>query len=95
MHTKVLDQNWTRNFFWSIGYPIGPRSKLYKDNQATIKILLVKRITPQSRPINVIIITLHEIYFQKTFEMVDTGFNMQLDVINSKPRGGKSLRDII
>ena len=31
----------------------------------------------------------------KTFEMVDTRSDMQLSVLNSKPRGGKSLRGII
>ena len=51
----VLYKDWIRDFFRSIGYPIGPPSKNYQNNQATIKILMVYRITPQARPIDVLI----------------------------------------
>ena len=37
MYKGVLDQNWIRDLFRSIGYPIGPPSKIYEDNQATIE----------------------------------------------------------
>ena len=67
----------------------------YKDNQATIKILLVNIITPQSRPSNVLITDLHELHLQFFFEMVHTISNMQLADPNSKPHGGKIIRDII
>ena len=33
MYTGVLYEKWKRDFFRSIGYPIGPPSKLYEDNQ--------------------------------------------------------------
>ena len=95
MYTGVLDQNWIRDFFRSIGYPIGPPSKLYEDKQAKIKIVLVGIITPLSRPINVLITALHEICPRKTVDMVDTRSNMQLSDLKSKPHGGKSLRNII
>ena len=84
-----------KNFYRSIGYPIGPPQKLYEDDQATIKRVLLDRITPQARPINVLINSLHDIHLQKIFEMIDTRSNMQLDDLNSKPHGGKSLRDPI
>ena len=83
MCTGVLDQNWIRDFFISIGYPIGPPSKIYEENQATIKILMADRITPQSRPLGVLIIALHELHLRKIFEMVDTRSNMQLADLNS------------
>ena len=95
MYTGLLYQNWIRNFHRSIGYPIGPPSKLYEDNQVTIKILLADRITPLARHPNVLITALHDIRLLNTFEMVDTRSNMQLSDIKSKSRGGKSLRDII
>ena len=41
------------------------------------------------------IIYLPEIYLKKTLEMVDTRSYMQLVDLKFKPRGGKSLRDII
>ena len=62
MYKVVLDQNLIIGFFRSIGYPIRPPSKLYEDNQATIKIILADRITPQSRPIDVLIASLHKLY---------------------------------
>ena len=30
IYTALLDQNWIRKFYRSIGYPIGPSSKLYE-----------------------------------------------------------------
>ena len=95
MYTGLLDQNWIRNFFRSIGYHIGPPLKLYLDNQATTKRVLVDIITPQARPLGVIIAALHELHLQKTFEMVDTRSNMQLADLNFKPRGGITLRDLV
>ena len=79
----------------SIGYPIGPPSKLYEDNQATIIRVLVDIITPQSRPLDFLITALHEIHLIKTYDMVDTRSNMQHADLNSKPQGRKILRDII
>ena len=55
MYKGVLDQNWIRDFFRSIGYPIGPPSKLYQDILATIKIVLAHIITPQHIPLDVLI----------------------------------------
>ena len=95
MYTGLLDQNWSRNLFRSIGYPIGPLLKLHQDNQATIKRVLMDRITTKSRPIEVIIISLHELHIRKKFNMADTRSNMHLTDLNSKPHGGKSIRNII
>ena len=89
MHIGLLDQNFIRNFFRSIGYPIGPPSKLYPYNQATIKIFLADRITPQARPLGGLITDIHKFHLRKTFDMVDTRSNMQLSDLNSKPHGGK------
>ena len=80
-----------RNFFRSISYHIGPPSKLYEDNQATIKIALKDKITPQSRPLDFLITSLHELHLRNTFYTVDTRSNMQLADLNSKPYGGKVL----
>ena len=55
MYTGVLDQNWIRYLFRSISYPIGPLSKLYEYNQAKIKRFLTDIITPQARPLDVLI----------------------------------------
>ena len=95
MYTVVLDQNWVRCFFRSIGYPIGPPSKLCKDNQATIKRVLAYRINPRVRPLDVLITALHELQLRKTFEMVDTRSNIKLADLNSKSHGRKSLWNII
>ena len=95
MHTGVLDKNWIRNFFRSIGYPIGPPSKLYEHKQASITIVLVDRITPQSRPLDVLINDFHELHLSKIFDMVDIISNMGLDNLNYKPHGGKSHINII
>ena len=65
MYTGVLDQNWIINLFRSIGYPIGPPSKIYEDNRATIKILLADRINLQARPLGVLITSLHELHVRK------------------------------
>ena len=46
MYTGILDQNWIRNFYRSIGYPIGTPSNIYKDQQAKNKRVLVEIITP-------------------------------------------------
>ena len=44
----------------------------------TKKRVLVDRITPQYRPIDVLITAIHELHLQNIFEMVDTISNMQL-----------------
>ena len=95
MYTGVLYQNWIINFYRSIGWPIGPPSKLYDDNQAIIKRFLVEIINTQSRPLSVLITDLHELHVQKTFEMVDTRSKMQLSDLNSDPHVRKGLRDLI
>ena len=95
MYTGLLDQNWIRKFFGSIGYPIGPPSNLYKDNQATIKRVLEDIITPKARTIDALINALHELHLRKTFDMVDTRSNTQLADHKSNPHGGKSRRDLI
>ena len=91
----MLYQNWIRDFFRSIGYPIGPPSKLYKDNQEKIKIVLADIITPQAIHIDALITSLHELHLRKTFEMIDTRSNMQLADLNSKPHGRKIIRNFI
>ena len=91
----MLDKNWTRDYYRSIGYPIGTPSKLYHGDQATIKILLSNKITPQARPLDVLITSIHELHLIKTFEMMYTQSNMQLADLNYKPHEGKSLRNLI
>ena len=62
MYTVLLDQNWIIDFFRSIGYPIGPPSKLYDDNQVTIKRVLVDRITPRYIPLDFLITAINELH---------------------------------
>ena len=95
MQTGVLDQNWIRNFFRSIDYPIGLPSKIYKNSQETITIVLADRITPQARYLNILITALHELHLRKTFDMVDPRSNMHLANLNYKPHVGKSLINTI
>ena len=71
IYTGVLDQDWIRNFFGSIGCPIGSPSKLHEDNKETIKRVFSEIVIPQYRPLNVLINSLYEIRPRKTFEMVD------------------------
>ena len=65
MYTGVLDKHWIRKLFRSIGYPIGPPSKLYEDKQATIERFLEDIITTQDRPIDFLITALHEVHLRK------------------------------
>ena len=95
MCTEVLDQNWFRDFFRSIGYTIGNPSKLHEDNQATIDRVLADITTPQSITIDVLITPIHELHPRKTFGRVDTESSMQLSDLNYKPHGKKSLRNLI
>ena len=60
-----------------------------------IKRVLADGINPQAIPLDVLITALHELHIRETFEMVDTRTNMQLADLNFKPRGGKSLQNII
>ena len=91
MYTGVLYKNCIRDLFISICYPIGPPSKIHEENQAKIKKLLVDIITPQSRPLDILITSLHELHLGKILEMVNTISNMQLSDLNSKPHGRKIL----
>ena len=72
----MLDQKWIRYFYRSIGYSIGTPPKLYEDNKATIKRLFMDMITPQARPLDVLITALHDIHLCKKFDMVDTRSNI-------------------
>ena len=87
IYTGVLDQKRIRLFCRSIGYPIVTPSKLHEENQATIKRVFYKIITPQARPIDALITSLNEYYLQKTFVIVETIKNMKLTDLNSKPYG--------
>ena len=60
------------NFFRSIFYVIVTPSKIYEYNQSTIKRFLEEIITPQARPLDVLVTPSHEIHHWKVFEMVDT-----------------------
>ena len=91
----VLDQNFIRNFYRSIGYTLVPSSNFYEENKATIKRVLEERITPQARSLDVLITDLHEHRLRKTFNIADTISNTQLTDLKSKRYGGQSLRDII
>ena len=73
MYTGVLDQNWIRIFHRSIVYPI--------------KRVLADRITSQARPIDIFITGFRDLCLRKTFDMVDTISNIQLDDLKSKPHG--------
>ena len=89
MYKGVLDKNWIINFFRPIGYPIVPQSKIQEDNQATIRRLLEDIITPQARPLNVLITAFHELHLRKIFEIAETRSNMQISDLNSKPNEKK------
>ena len=67
MYTGVLDKKCIRDLFISIGYPIGPPSKLYEDNQEIIEILLADIIIPQGVPLDVLITAIHELHLRKYF----------------------------
>ena len=56
---------------------------------------MLDRITLQSRPLNDLITAIHKLHLRKTFEMVDTRYNMQLADLNSKRHGGKNLKNIV
>ena len=62
VYTGVFYQNWIRDFFRAICYPIGTPSKKYEDKQATIKIVMVDRITTQARTLDLPITALHELH---------------------------------
>ena len=66
MYTDMLDKNWIRFFYRSVGYPIGPPSNLYEDNQAKIKIVLADRVTPHASPLDDLITYPHELHIHKT-----------------------------
>ena len=61
----------------------------------TTKQFLSDSITPQYRPIEILITALHKFHIRKKFVIVDTRSNMQISDHKSKPHGGKSLRDLI
>ena len=82
MYKGVLDQNWIIDFFRSIGYPIGPPSNIYEDNQATIKRAPEDIIATQAIPLDVLITALHKLHLIKTVDMVDTKSNMELADLN-------------
>ena len=84
MYTGVTDQNWIRNFFRSIDYPIRPPPILYQDNQATIKKFLADRITPQDRTLDFLITALYELHIRKTFEIMDTR-SLTCELMTSTP----------
>ena len=56
---------------------------------------MLDRITTQSRPLDVLITSVHELHLIKKIEIMDTISNMQLDDPNSKPHGGKSIINFI
>ena len=57
--------------------------------------VLAYKITPNARTLSIHITDLHEVHLHKIFEMMNTRSNMQLSDLNSKPYGGKSLRDLV
>ena len=57
--------------------------------------VLADIISPQYRPLIILIANLHEHNLSQTFDMVEARSNMKLYDLNSKHHGGKSLWDII
>ena len=84
MYTWVLDKNWIRDFFRSIGYTIGPPPKIYEDNQSTIKRVLANIITPQDRTIDVLITAHNEIHLRNHLKWCtqDQTCNMLTSTLN-------------
>ena len=95
MCTGMLDKNWIRLFYRSIGYPIEYPSKLYEENQETIKRVSAYRITTQPSPLDVLITALHYLHLCKKFDMVDIRSKMKLADINSKTHGKQNIRGIL
>ena len=75
----------------SIGFPLSKPTPTYEDNQATIKQVLKDRITPEARPLDVLITGLHEHKLRGTFSIHDCRSDLQLAYFNSKPLGGDLL----
>ena len=51
--------------------PIVLPSALYKDNKETIKRVLSDSITTQSRPLDIVITSIHDIHIRKRIDTVD------------------------
>ena len=94
MYKEVLDKNWIRDFFRSIGDPTWYQLKPYECNKVTKKRVLACIIITQARSLDFLITALHEIHLKKNY-MVDTRSNMQLADLKSNPHGRKSIRKII
>ena len=95
MYIGVVDQKFIIIFCWSICYPIFAPSKLYEENQSTIKPVLVGIITTQDQPLEFLITALYDYHLRQTFVTVHTRSNMQLAYLNSGPHGGKIFRYLV
>ena len=78
MYTFVIDQNWIRNFYRSIDYHKELPSKLYEENEATIKRVSEDRITTKYRPLDFLVTILHDIHLSKILDMVNTRSEMKI-----------------
>ena len=64
MYTGVLYHDCIIVLYIKIGYTIGIPSKLYEENQETIKRVLSYRITPKARPLDFLFTALHELHIR-------------------------------
>ena len=75
-----------------MGFPVGPPTRAYEDNSATISQVLKDRLTPNVKHLDMKILWLHQQKLFGVFLPLPCPTSRQAADFNSKPTGGSSLQ---
>ena len=92
LHTCIRKVVVHRRFMTSAGVPIGPPTRAYEDNSATISQVLKDRLTPNVKHLDMKILWLHQQKSIGIFYPFPCPTSRQVADFNSKPTGGSSLQ---
>jgi hypothetical protein len=84
-----------RSFLTTIGYGQSLPKLTFEDNNATISQVIKDCLTPQARPLDVLITSLHDHHKRGTFKIASCSTKLMLADYNSKPLSGDILLDKI
>ena len=92
LHTCIRRVIIHRRFLTSAGFPVGPPTRAFEDNSATISQVLKDRLTPHVKHLDMKVLWLHQQKNFGIFHPFPCPTNRQVADFNSKPTGGSTLQ---
>ena len=92
LHTCIRRVIIHRRFLTSGGFPVGPPTRAFEDNSATISQVIKDRLTPHVKHLDMKVLWLHQQKLFGIFLPLPCPTRRQVADFNSKPTGGPTLQ---